>query len=157
MRKKYVRGDGGLTWYFYIKNTDENHKKYVRREGSTHNCVMREGGPIEKYKMGEGGSEKVFPTPHILLNGIALSIYLCCTLSFNKYTIERGFSFKSDHTKDERANKKNCKYTVYNNCSFYRQHILELSSSKSGSSTLGTFSAVNSLKEIKTLLAHQIS
>ncbi len=35
---------------------------------------MREGGgPIEKYKMREGGSEKkVFHPSHILLNGIAL-------------------------------------------------------------------------------------
>ena len=51
-------GKGGLTWYFYIKNRGENHKKYVRRGGPTHNCVMREGDPIEKYKMREVGSEK---------------------------------------------------------------------------------------------------
>ncbi len=31
---------------------------------------MREGGPIEKYKMGEGGSEKSLPPSHILLKGI---------------------------------------------------------------------------------------
>ena len=28
-------------------------------------CVMREGGPIEKYKMREGGSEKKSSTPPI--------------------------------------------------------------------------------------------
>ncbi len=33
-------------------------------------------GKIKKYKMREGGSEKkVFPPSHILLNGIALTLF----------------------------------------------------------------------------------
>ncbi len=41
--------------------------------GQTHNSVMRGGGgPIKKFKMVEGGSEKSSPF-HILLNGIALT------------------------------------------------------------------------------------
>ncbi len=37
--------------------------------------MCKEGGPIEKYKMREGGSEKKsLPPSHILLNGIALII-----------------------------------------------------------------------------------
>ncbi len=33
----------------------EDFFKNARREGLSDNYVMREGGPIEKYKMGKGG------------------------------------------------------------------------------------------------------
>ena len=46
--EKYKIGKGGFTQHFYIKNRSENHKKYVRRGGPTHNCEMREGGSNRK-------------------------------------------------------------------------------------------------------------
>ncbi len=46
--EKCKMGKGGLTRYFDIKNRGENHQKYVRRGGPTHNGVLWEGGSNRK-------------------------------------------------------------------------------------------------------------